>query len=200
MPGPYLEHLTICFLGVRSFKQDWRPTPGSGRGGSVGRSFRPQKLAPRCARQVGRSGSKSLENGRKRLKRLKKSSRPAPRGQKTKEGRSDGGFRPKKTHVSFSRRASLARWVGRSGQTESETQNIAREGRTRDVGRGRKQRKYTLQIRSPLYFSEFAHTSFRGFWRLGGRAVARDEVTLAMLFNPHLHLVTLISPYERPKP
>ena len=105
--------------------------PGSGRGGSVGRSFRPQKIAPRCARQVGRSGSKSLENGRKRLKRLKKSSRPAPRGQKTKEGRSDGGFRPKKAHVSFSRRASRGGSVGRgrpSRKRKKSQEGVGRSG------------------------------------------------------------------------
>ena len=86
--------------------------PGSSRGGSVGWSFRPQKIAPRCARRVGRSGSKSLENGRKRLKRLKKSSRPAPWGQKTKESRSvTGGSDPKNPMYFF---PAALRAVGRS--------------------------------------------------------------------------------------
>ena len=93
--------------------------PVSGRGGSVGRSFRPQKIAPRGARQVDRSGSKSLENVRKRLKRLKTSSRQTPWGQKTVGRIGRGGSDPKKPIFPPPR---FARRVGRSGQTESETQ------------------------------------------------------------------------------
>ena len=65
------------------------------------------------------------QTGRKRLKRLKKSSRPALWGQK-RVGRkeSSDSKRPVFPPPRFARR------VGRSGQTELETRKIVREGRS----------------------------------------------------------------------
>ena len=75
------------YLGGYEFKSGPN-VPGSGRGESVGRSFRPSFARPSFARpsfapeRVGRSVARGVKIAWKRRERLKKSSRPDSRGQK----------------------------------------------------------------------------------------------------------------------
>ena len=89
----------------------------------------PKRIAPRCARRVGRSGSTSLKKRQKTAQKPEKMAPDPPSG--GKRGSVAGCSYSVPTQKGQSFFPPRFAWrVGRSGQTESEMRKIVREGRS----------------------------------------------------------------------